>query len=65
MMHNELRDKISSGKKAVGTFLEIGSTSMVECLALGGFDYIIIDTEHGPLRRRASWSLCAQAGGAI
>ncbi|MCC8025611.1 MAG: hypothetical protein LIP16_09975 [Clostridium sp.] len=48
MMHNELRDKISSGKKAVGTFLEIGSTSMVECLALGGFDYIIIDTEHGP-----------------
>ncbi len=47
-MYNELKEKMEAGKKPVGTFLELGSTSVVECLALSGFDYIIIDTEHGP-----------------
>lgn len=34
--------------KQLGTFFEIGGCGAVECLAKGGFDYIIIDTEHGP-----------------
>lgn len=47
-MKNMLKEKINNNETVIGTFLEIGSTGMVECLALGGFDYIIIDTEHGP-----------------
>ena len=47
-MLNELKKKMAEGEQVLGTFLELGSTSIVECLALGGYDYIIIDTEHGP-----------------
>ncbi|MFC2663000.1 MAG: HpcH/HpaI aldolase/citrate lyase family protein, partial [Eubacterium sp.] len=47
-MQNLLKEKIEKGEKAVGTFFELGSTIAAECLALGGMDYIIIDTEHGP-----------------
>lgn len=36
------------GKQQLGTFYEIGGCGVIECLARGGFDYIIIDTEHGP-----------------
>ncbi len=43
-----LKEKMKKKKGIIGTFLELGSTSMVECLALSGFDYMIIDTEHGP-----------------
>lgn len=47
-MLNKLRKKMLSGEQVLGTFLELGSSSVVECLALSGYDYIIIDTEHGP-----------------
>jgi 4-hydroxy-2-oxoheptanedioate aldolase len=35
-------------EKSLGTFFEIGGSGAIECLARGGFDYIIIDAEHGP-----------------
>ena len=47
-MKNQLKEKMLAGKKTVGTFFESGSAITAECLALGGLDYIIIDTEHGP-----------------
>ena len=47
-MENLLKKKIAAGEKTLGTFFESGSTTCAELLALGGFDYIIIDTEHGP-----------------
>lgn len=47
-MENKMKAKMASGGKALGTFFESGSAITAECLALGGLDYIIIDTEHGP-----------------
>ncbi len=47
-MKNAYREKLLRGEPTVGCFMEIGSASAAECLALAGFDYIIIDTEHGP-----------------
>lgn len=47
-MHNKLKEKLDNGQKVLGTFHEIGSASAVEALGYGGYDYLIIDAEHGP-----------------
>ena len=46
-MKNTAREKMLRGETTVGSFLEIASPTAAEALALAGFDYIIIDTEHG------------------
>ena len=47
-MKNLVKEKMLAGKKTLGTFFETGSTTVAECLGLGGLDYLIIDNEHGP-----------------
>ena len=44
---NEFLRKIKDGERPVGTFFEIGSATAAECLGRSGFDYMIIDNEHG------------------
>lgn len=46
-MKNMLREKILRGEKTIGSFFELGSASVLECLGLAGLDFAIIDTEHG------------------
>lgn len=48
-MINRLKKTLREGGAAIGTFVTGESPDMVEIIALGGFDFIIIDTEHGPL----------------
>ncbi len=52
-MINAVREKIRSGKKAVGTFFELGTGNIAECLGFTGLDYLIIDNEHGPFHPEA------------
>jgi 4-hydroxy-2-oxoheptanedioate aldolase len=47
-MKNLLKEKLESGKPALGTFAMLGPKPGAECLALGGMDFMIVDTEHGP-----------------
>ena len=47
-MKNNLKEKMLSGERTLGTFFETGSTTVAQCLGLAGLDYIIIDNEHGP-----------------
>ena len=47
-MKNEMKEKMKSGEKMLGTFFEIGGNTAVECLGIAGLDFFIIDTEHGP-----------------
>ena len=47
-MTNAWREKLLRGEKTLGIFLELGTATAAECLGLGGMDYLIIDTEHGP-----------------
>lgn len=42
-----LRDRILNGEVVYGTFFKICSPDVVEMLGIAGFDFIIIDTEHG------------------
>ena len=46
-MHNPVREKMLRGEKTLGTFMELGSATVAESLALSGLDFVIIDTEHG------------------
>lgn len=47
-MNNPFKDKIRNGEVALGTFLFSYSPTVMEILGHSGFDFVIIDTEHGP-----------------
>jgi len=44
-----LREKITSGRMVVGTWVSIPDIAVVEILAQAGFDYLLIDGEHAPI----------------
>jgi 4-hydroxy-2-oxoheptanedioate aldolase len=47
-MENKLKESIKGNKVVIGTFLFIPSPTVMEILGYSGFDFVIIDTEHGP-----------------
>ncbi len=49
MTKKTLKDKLHDGKSVIGTWSTIPSPSVVEVIAQAGFDFIIIDMEHGPM----------------
>ena len=44
-----LKERLYRGEMVVGPFLKITDPAIVEIAAHGGFDYVIIDSEHGPI----------------
>jgi 2-dehydro-3-deoxyglucarate aldolase/4-hydroxy-2-oxoheptanedioate aldolase len=42
-----LRDRILAGEQTVGTFLNLGSSVSAEICAMAGYDWVLIDLEHG------------------
>ncbi len=44
---NPLVEKLNSGSPAVGAWAAMRDASVLEILALSGFDYVILDQEHG------------------
>lgn len=47
-MENKLKKKIAQGGRGLGTFYALGGSAVAEALAIGGLDFFVIDTEHGP-----------------
>lgn len=45
---NPLKQKLRDAKKVLGCWLHLESTIAAEMLALSGFDFLVIDHEHGP-----------------
>ena len=45
---NTLKQRLAAGKKALGCWLQINSPIAAEVLALCGYDFLLIDNEHGP-----------------
>lgn len=43
-----LRGRLRDGDGLLGTFSVIPSTDVIELIALAGFDFVILDMEHGP-----------------
>jgi len=48
-MHNPVKEKLNSGQVATGTFVGIGHPDVTERLSIIGFDWLLLDGEHGPL----------------
>jgi 4-hydroxy-2-oxoheptanedioate aldolase len=61
MRENMLRKKLAEGQVVFGPFVNSPYGSMIEVLGLAGFDFAIIDNEHGPLDMLTSEDLCRAA----
>lgn len=48
MQKNLTKAKIKAGQVAVGTFLNINHPRLVELCGYTGYDFVIVDAEHGP-----------------
>lgn len=46
---NPLREKLANGECVLGTFVSLPSPPFVQILAASGFDFLIVDCEHGPI----------------
>lgn len=42
-----ITERVRAGERLVGTFLNLGSTLAAEICALAGFDWLLLDLEHG------------------
>jgi 4-hydroxy-2-oxoheptanedioate aldolase len=49
MRINELKRKLAAGQTVVGSFLYVPSSKLTEIVGLCGFDFVVIDMEHGPV----------------
>ena len=47
-MKNQLKETLKAGKAAIGTFIQIGHPDITEMLSNVGFDWLLLDGEHGP-----------------
>lgn len=45
---NHLRSVIAAGEPALGVWLQLGEPSIAEIASLAGYDFLILDNEHGP-----------------
>lgn len=58
-----LRQRLTSGEKLLGVFLMFAEPALVEIAGFAGFDFAIIDTEHG-VTGHESLQHCLRAGAA-
>lgn len=49
MRVSEIKNRMLSGRAAVGTWISIGHPDVTEMLAHQGFDFLVFDLEHAPL----------------
>ncbi|MDR3200751.1 MAG: hypothetical protein LBT68_04770 [Spirochaetales bacterium] len=61
MVHNKLKKIFAEGGTALGTFVNWDVPDVVEVIALAGFDFVVIDNEHGPLTHATSQDLIRAA----
>ena len=48
-MKNTLKEKLKKGEAVIGTFVGLGHPDVTEKLSRLGFDWLLLDSEHGPL----------------
>jgi 4-hydroxy-2-oxoheptanedioate aldolase len=47
-MTNQVKEKLQNGEKVIGCCVGFNSPTIVEILGISGFDFVVIDNEHGP-----------------
>jgi 4-hydroxy-2-oxoheptanedioate aldolase len=63
MHENTLKRKLQKGEVVIGPFMNCSYGAFIEIVGLAGFDYAIIDMEHGPLSVETAEDLCRAAQG--
>jgi 2-keto-3-deoxy-L-rhamnonate aldolase RhmA len=63
MHENLLKRKLQKGEVVLGPFMNCSYGAFVEVVGLAGFDFAIIDMEHGPLSVQTAEDLCRAAQG--
>lgn len=61
MRVNKTKAKLAAGETVVGCFLSYAEPSFAEFVALQGWDFLVFDSEHGPLEPRDVQDLCRAA----
>ncbi|HKN34866.1 MAG TPA: hypothetical protein VJX16_16620, partial [Terriglobales bacterium] len=56
-----MRSKLQTQNFVLGTFLQIPSPAVVELLGLAGFDFVVVDCEHGPITVQGTENLIGAA----
>lgn len=49
MEKNNLKEVLKEGKNVFGPFMKLTDPAVVEIMGFAGFNFVIIDTEHGPI----------------
>ncbi|ELZ85192.1 aldolase [Haloferax sp. Atlit-4N] len=61
MPGNSLRERIVDGDSVLGTFQIVNSMMVSEIATVAGFDFVVIDQEHGPATAQSTMRACAGA----
>lgn len=56
-----LKEALRQGKTVIGPFMKLPEPALVEIFGRAGFDYVIIDTEHGPMSIESAENLVRAA----
>jgi 2-keto-3-deoxy-L-rhamnonate aldolase RhmA len=48
-LKNPLKERLKKGEAVIGTFVGLGHPDVTEWLSKVGFDWLLLDSEHGPL----------------
>ncbi|MBD3184560.1 aldolase [Candidatus Poribacteria bacterium] len=60
-MENHMKSKLKAGKTVIGSFLKITDPAVIEIMGRAGFDFGIIDMEHGPIGYETAQNLIRAA----
>jgi len=61
MNKNNLKEALQNGKTVFGPFLKITDPAVVEIMGFAGFDFVIIDQEHGPISLQSAQNMLRAA----
>ena len=63
MNKKNLKQRLKNGETVIGTWNMIPSPPLVEAIGYGGFDFIVIDREHGPVSVESAENLVRASEG--
>lgn len=61
MPKNQLKQKLKNGEVVLGPFINCAYPAFIEICGIAGFDFAVIDLEHGPLNILVAEDLCRAA----
>jgi len=61
LIENSLKRILNEGEIALGPFLKFTDPAAVEIMGFAGFDFVIIDTEHGPISMQSAQNMIRAA----